>query len=422
MTEQPQKVVVETAPATSGLGIAGLVFSILGWLTCGLLCIPGALLSFLALFSKGPKGAAIAGLIVGFPGVLFFMFVGMGLLAGVLGIGSALNSATAEAERSTTFPSFESSFDRSEPEAREAPNETPDQEDFDSLWSVDFQDDKHKIPESLDLKTIPVDGFDSYGIKVNNSEDRILCEVIFHRVPPSSELASKIVKGVVNRLVFLNADREIVATAIGPLRSKMPDEHFGGKLIYNPDDEEIITEDERNGLLTTVRDEDDYLIIVKEQMSGETMPSDARWLEASIVFQDSPSANRIRKTLLNELAELKKNDKDFQLRVFQGDKLNAISWEKLRGPSGEPVSVKFNHSTGETESSRDWREPKTFKKKVKYESRTWTDASGTFSVEAKLVYYKEGQVTIRREDGGIKTLPLDKLSEADKAYISSLHD
>ena len=66
-----QTILVQQSPSTSGLAIAGLIFAILGWFTCGLLCIPGAFLCLLALFTRGPKGAAIAGLIVGFPGTMF---------------------------------------------------------------------------------------------------------------------------------------------------------------------------------------------------------------------------------------------------------------------------------------------------------------------------------------------------------------
>jgi len=94
----PQTVVVQQAPGTSGLAIAGLIFSILGWFTCGLLCIPGAFFCLLALFARGPKGAAIAGLIVGFPGTLFFAFVGLGLIMSFLGIGAAATSVIADAE------------------------------------------------------------------------------------------------------------------------------------------------------------------------------------------------------------------------------------------------------------------------------------------------------------------------------------
>jgi hypothetical protein len=86
----PGTTVVLPQPAgTSGFAIAGLIFSILGWLTCGLLCIIGAPLSFLALFDRGPKGVAIAGLIVGFPGIVFFILVGAGFFLAALGIGVA---------------------------------------------------------------------------------------------------------------------------------------------------------------------------------------------------------------------------------------------------------------------------------------------------------------------------------------------
>lgn len=104
MADKPvqQTVVVQQQPGTSGVAIAGLVFSILGWFTCGLLCIPGALLSFLGLLSRGPKGAAIAGLIVGFPGVIFFFLMGLGMIMTFFGIGAAATSAVAEAEKAAS--------------------------------------------------------------------------------------------------------------------------------------------------------------------------------------------------------------------------------------------------------------------------------------------------------------------------------
>jgi len=97
MSNSPQTVIHVNNQGSSALGMAGLIFSALGWLTCGLLCIPGAILSFLGLFSSKPKGLAIAGLIVGFPGTLFFIFMGAGLLAGALGLGAAATGAVAAA-------------------------------------------------------------------------------------------------------------------------------------------------------------------------------------------------------------------------------------------------------------------------------------------------------------------------------------
>ena len=87
----------------NGLGTAGLVFSILGWFTCGLLCPVGALLSFFGLFSRGSKANAVAGLIVGFPGIIFLATMGFSFIAAFLGIGAGatalVNSANETAKK-----------------------------------------------------------------------------------------------------------------------------------------------------------------------------------------------------------------------------------------------------------------------------------------------------------------------------------
>lgn len=52
--------------------------------------------------------------------------------------------------------------------------------------------------------------------------------------------------------------------------------------------------------------------------------------------------------------------------------------------------------------------------------RTWQDASGQFSVEAEFVSLAEGKITLRKNDGKVLTLPLDKLSAADQAIAQQL--
>jgi hypothetical protein len=93
-----QTVIVQNE-SNSGVGTAGLIFSILGWVTCGLLCPIGAVLSFIGLFSKGAKGHAVAGLIVGFPGVLFLVFVGGGIIVSLLGLRTVTVAAMNEVEK-----------------------------------------------------------------------------------------------------------------------------------------------------------------------------------------------------------------------------------------------------------------------------------------------------------------------------------
>lgn len=50
--------------------------------------------------------------------------------------------------------------------------------------------------------------------------------------------------------------------------------------------------------------------------------------------------------------------------------------------------------------------------------RTWTDASGTHKVRATLVDVQEGNVRLKKTDGTIVTVPLEKLSEADQKWAT----
>lgn len=50
-------------------------------------------------------------------------------------------------------------------------------------------------------------------------------------------------------------------------------------------------------------------------------------------------------------------------------------------------------------------------------TRTWHDATRSFQVEAQLLKFEDGQVTLRREDGRVITLPLEKLCEEDRAFV-----
>ena len=63
----------QAPPPSNGLGVAGFVLSLLGFLgTCGLLSPIGLILSLIAL-RKQPRGLAIAGVIIGAVGSLWFL-------------------------------------------------------------------------------------------------------------------------------------------------------------------------------------------------------------------------------------------------------------------------------------------------------------------------------------------------------------
>lgn len=74
--------------------------------------------------------------------------------------------------------------------------------------------------------------------------------------------------------------------------------------------------------------------------------------------------------------------------------------------------------------SRLWVEPDDLAKADGHEPhaappamRTWTDASGKFTVEAELASFKDGKVRLRRADGKEMTLPIGKLSADDQKFV-----
>jgi thiol-disulfide isomerase/thioredoxin len=58
------------------------------------------------------------------------------------------------------------------------------------------------------------------------------------------------------------------------------------------------------------------------------------------------------------------------------------------------------------------------------EERTWTDDTGKFQVTAELVEVRGNAVVLRSDDGKELSVPLSRLSEADRAYLTALpaHD
>ncbi|MCB1276544.1 PQQ-binding-like beta-propeller repeat protein, partial [Prosthecobacter sp.] len=54
---------------------------------------------------------------------------------------------------------------------------------------------------------------------------------------------------------------------------------------------------------------------------------------------------------------------------------------------------------------------------VQAEIRTWKDASGVHEIRAELVGVQAGNVTLKREDGKLITLPVTSLSKADQALL-----
>jgi len=51
--------------------------------------------------------------------------------------------------------------------------------------------------------------------------------------------------------------------------------------------------------------------------------------------------------------------------------------------------------------------------------RQWTDVSGSFSVRAEFVELKDGQVHLKRDDGEVIVVPVSRLSDGDKNWLSN---
>lgn len=85
---------------SNGLGVAGFVLSILGWITCGLLLPFGLLFSFIGLF-KRPRGLAIAGFVISSVGALLAVsvvaIIGIGGAAALIGISQATDAVLFDA-------------------------------------------------------------------------------------------------------------------------------------------------------------------------------------------------------------------------------------------------------------------------------------------------------------------------------------
>jgi hypothetical protein len=54
------------------------------------------------------------------------------------------------------------------------------------------------------------------------------------------------------------------------------------------------------------------------------------------------------------------------------------------------------------------------------EAREWTDSTGVFSVEAEFVEISQSMVRLRKRDGVVVQVPLERFSETDRHYLSTL--
>ena len=107
-------VVVQPAP-TNGLGIAGFIVSLVGFLSCGLLSPIGFLLSLVGL-TKQPRGFAIAGAIIGAIGTLWLFLFGFAMIVALLGLSSAARQIQQEVQKELDQEKLQQEFERQKAE------------------------------------------------------------------------------------------------------------------------------------------------------------------------------------------------------------------------------------------------------------------------------------------------------------------
>lgn len=52
-------------------------------------------------------------------------------------------------------------------------------------------------------------------------------------------------------------------------------------------------------------------------------------------------------------------------------------------------------------------------------AREWSDSTGKFKIEAEFVELKDGKVSLKKADGTLLSIPLDKLSKADRDFVNT---
>ena len=107
-------VVVQPAP-TNGLGIAGFIVSLVGFLSCGLLSPIGFLLSLVGL-TKQPRGFAIAGALIGAIGTLWLFLFGFAMIVAFLGFSSAARQIQQEVQKELDQEKLQQEFERQKAE------------------------------------------------------------------------------------------------------------------------------------------------------------------------------------------------------------------------------------------------------------------------------------------------------------------
>lgn len=143
----------------------------------------------------------------------------------------------------------------------------------------------------------------------------------------------------------------------------------------------------------------------------------------------SPDNTAIEQAMLSVVTDAKADFALLQV-AFQGEQIEFDAVEiAVNVTTGLPRLLPFTINDINVPTEVDVSKVNNFVSTLKREAqagmespldfRTWEDVTGKFQIEAKLLGIEAEKVQLQKKDGSIVSVPLDKLSESDRAYLST---
>lgn len=140
--------------------------------------------------------------------------------------------------------------------------------------------------------------------------------------------------------------------------------------------------------------------------------------------QDIPGL-KLRQPAIPLIALASLSEDEHVKKIIADEKDRRAKQEVDRPNKDPPANDAHNAAADETEKNKSKSKHSTSKANgdathatEETEIRTWTSANGSFTTDAKLISYGNGMVTIETAEGKKSKVPIEKLSDADQAYVA----
>ena len=195
-----------------------------------------------------------------------------------------------------------------------------------------------------------------YTVEVTNNpkkragdQDFRQCDVIFKKLPDSSEVVNAIVRTALEAEIKKSDTTDVLAMAfLGEDTIGYP--RWSGSLIYKASTKRILTLAEDGGRATQRTDLGKYLLEIRDGKTMEGIKPEKKWLDASFVFPSRPTDAEIYKVVTDELH--KHRGIEVNVTVYTGDKANGMSWQQIDDQDGNKMHVTVSPTGGIEDGSR----------------------------------------------------------------------